>query len=81
MLGKTRLLKDLVRGVTRFDVVIHGNVSIVYRAEPNFVIAFALPMEIAACVPQKFFKRFCETAQREAYSSDTKDAIFLVAKR
>lgn len=50
------LLEYYVREVARADILVNGKPSAVDGAEPDFVIAFALPVESASVPPQDFLQ-------------------------
>jgi hypothetical protein len=52
-LAQTGLLQNAVRSVPRFYLRIDGKAPLGLGAEPDLVIAFALPFPAAACVPQQ----------------------------
>ncbi len=52
MVFDSRLLENVVSGMSRFDVVIDGKFSVVDRAVPDFMIALAGPIIAAFLIAQ-----------------------------
>jgi hypothetical protein len=50
------LLQDGVRGVSRLYLSVHYEAALGDRAEPDLVVAFALPFETAALREQEFLE-------------------------
>jgi len=56
LFGQTRLFQHRISGVPGFDFTVYRKVNFRDWAEPDFMVALALPFKTASCLPQNLFQ-------------------------